>query len=185
MSDPLRDRQPVSTLAKNRQMIEFADKIDSFERLAEALEAELAVLPREDRPPDWRAAPLTGRLVFGFADGDSGPAALDVEVEATLTGVCQRCLAAFEWQLAVGERVLFSWQDAPVAERDGFERWELDDATIRPIDVVDELVTLALPLSVRHDDAACRMEAATPVAETETISPFANLRAQMDEDRKD
>lgn len=184
MSDPLRDRQPVSTLAGNRQIIEFADKIGILDRLAEALEAELSALAAKDRPVDWRAAPLTGRLAFGFADGDEGPAALDINVEATLTSVCQRCLSAFEWPLAVQERVVFTWRDAPVAERDGFERWELDDATLRPIDVVDELLTMALPLSVRHDDAACRIETATPVADTETTLPFAHLRAQMDEDTK-
>jgi len=63
--------------------------------------------------------------------------------------------------------------------------WELEDTLLRPQDLVEELLIMAVPFSAMHtESAACR--ALAPVAEQaadEMTTPFAALREQMDKDK--
>ena len=65
MGIPLRVRRPIAELAAKGQVIEIADKIGNFERLAGIVEADLATLDPDKVPRDWRDAAVTGHLEFG------------------------------------------------------------------------------------------------------------------------
>lgn len=184
MGDPLRDWQSLGALAANRQVIEFDDKIGDFERLAGSVESDLAMLEPGEVPPDWRKSPVRGRL--SFAPAATGNALVSGRLEARVPAVCQRCLAPFEWPLASPVELRFRVDGAATGTGDDDrELWELPGDRIRPIDIVDELLVMALPLSARHDDTgSCRVAAAEP-ADTDMTTPFAGLRAQMDKARKE
>ena len=65
---------------------------------------------------------------------------------------------------------------------DACEVWELEDDTVRPADIVEEALIMAMPFSARHDTAeACREFATAASDASQTTRPFAALKAQLDE----
>ena len=180
MDDPLRDRSFLTDLAARSQVIEISEKIASFERLAEAIETDIAALDAAARTVNWRESAVTGRLIFGFADDSERVATLAGHVEARVAAVCQRCLALFDWPLRTEFRLQFGTPG--MAIRDDYELWELSDSLVCPMEIVDEALIMAMPLSARHEDSAHCVE--LPQRDDENLAtPFASLRAQIDEGR--
>ncbi len=185
MGDPLRERRAVAELAANRQVIDFSHKIKDFERFSAAIEADLRAVARAKLLADATAHAVVGRLVFRAADAAGVAAELSGSIATRVTSVCQRCLNVFEWPLDVTLALDLVEPGQAPAEREGFESWELESASVRPVDIVDEALVMALPLSPRHEDSAACAEIESPGKGEETIRPFADLRARMDDDRKD
>ena len=84
--------------------------------------------------------------------------------------------------MAVELRLLFAdGEDTPADDR--FEVWELEEERFRPIDLVEEALIMALPLSAMHDNSeACRTVDEKPSDEDEMTRPFAALKSQMEQD---
>ena len=59
--------------------------------------------------------------------------------------------------------------------------WELEDSLVRPLDVVDEALVMALPFAAMHaSEAECGPLAKRATGEaSEGARPFANLKAQL------
>ena len=73
-----------------------------------------------------------------------------------------------------------------MAEFDDYEVWELEEDTLRPLDVVEELLIMAMPFSAKHDNLAdCKAFSAAIENVTEIRRPFAALGAQMKQVEKD
>ena len=184
MGNPLRDRRPLAELAAKGQVIEIADKVGNFAGLAKIVEADLAALDADKIPQDWRDAALTGRLEFGFADAQQRIATIEGEVSVTIDAVCQRCLEALRLPLTAELR-LMPVSGTDLADDNGeFDVWELDDDTVCPADIVEEALIMAMPLSAMHGAAEeCgRHEQVADEAE-QTTRPFADLKAQLEENR--
>jgi uncharacterized protein len=180
MGNPLRDRRTPQEFAASRQSIDFDDKIGDFERLAGIVEADLAALDADKIPPGWRDRAVAGSLSFGFADAQQGLPVLEGRVSATVDAVCQRCLEPMELALSADLKLLFADRDM---EDSGFEVWELDEETLRPLDIVDEVLAMAVPLAVLHeDDETCEGTDDVVEKSRDTIRPFAALKAQMEKD---
>ncbi len=179
MGNPLLDRKSPPEWLASMQVIEFSEKISFFERLSSALEKELSALVDAEYPADWRDAPVSGRLEFRASATSGRRVHLDIEASADAWLVCQRSLQAFVQTLKVrlGVELVRLDEDVP-AELD---TWELEEPTLRPVDIVDEALVMALPLSPMQENSACPATAAEEPEEREdTIKPFADLRAQMD-----
>lgn len=193
MNDPLRDRQPVGALASRGQVIEISNVIGDFSRLCDVVSTDLARLDPADVPADWRKLPVTGRLEFGPIAGDGCAARLDADLAATLVSVCQRCLAPFEWKLATTASLRLVATGETGAINDVRELWEVDGGETRPVDILDEVLVMALPLSARHENLDECVELGPgkqpDVASVETgattTTPFAGLAEQMGIVKKD
>lgn len=181
MGNPLFDRSAPSELSAAGQVIDFSEEISSMGRLEAAVESDLAALDAAKRPAGWRSALASGRLNFGFSASQPGIPSLEIAIEATVDGVCQRCLAPLRIALQVESRFLLVGVGDRVQDEDGTETWELDEATVRPIDIVDEALVMALPLSARHED--CETGIVDEAIPEDTIRPFADLRSQMEKDK--
>ncbi len=177
MGDPLRDRQSLEALTEKKLVIEIAEQIGSFDGLADSVRQELSALGEAERPTGWRELPVRGRLVFGR--GGSDRATLSGQLNAGVPAVCQRCLEPFVWPLATGVELFFVTPDSPVTGSEAREPWELTDELVRPIDIVDELLVMALPLAARHEDGAGCSPDGPPDAKGHKTRPFAILPAQM------
>lgn len=59
--------------------------------------------------------------------------------------------------------------------------WEIDDTTIRPLDILEEALIMALPLSALHEagEGCDALGDAASAQSDETIRPFAGLRSTM------
>ncbi len=183
MGNPLRDRRTPQEFAANRQSIDFDDKIGEFGRLAGIVEADLSTLGAEKLPPGWRDRTVAGQLNFGFADAQQGLPVLEGRVAATVDAVCQRCLEPMELALTVELKLLFASDSAEATDDSGFEVWELDEETLRPLDIVDEALAMAVPLAVLHEnDENCSRPADVADESRDTIRPFAALKSQMEHD---
>ena len=145
------------------------------------LEAELGTLGPDKLPDGWRNAPVTGRLSFGFADAQDNVPMLEGRVAATVDAVCQRCLEPFRLPLTVELKLAFGDEESGPQCGAGFEVWELDDETLRPLDIVDEVLVMAMPLAAKHvgSDTCKPADDVEPEAR-QNIRPFASLKAQMD-----
>ncbi|MDJ0701328.1 MAG: DUF177 domain-containing protein [Woeseiaceae bacterium] len=177
MGNALSERRTPLELAASGQVIEIADKISSFGRLVSLVEADLAALDEGAAPADWRDLPVTGRLQFGFADGRDSLPMLTGEAQAGVPAVCQRCLEPM--QLRLDARLDYLLADG---EFEGLEVWELEEATLRPLDLVDEALVMAVPMIVLHDDEdGCSAMTAEAEDAEDKIRPFAALREQMEQ----
>ena len=184
MGIPLRVLRPIAELAAKGQVIEIAEKLGSFKRLAGIVETDLATLDPDRIPDDWRDSEVTGRLVFGFADAQMQVASLEGQVAVTLDAVCQRCLEPFRLTLSAELRLLPALVGQGVAAGGDFEPWELDEETISPAEIVEEVLIMAMPLSAMHDtEAACGGYEPADRQVEQTTRPFADLKAQLDQDK--
>ncbi len=184
MSNPLRDHRTVAEWAAMRQVIEIADKLGSFEQLAGVIEADLAALDADKIPPDWRESTVSGRLEFGFADAQQQLPYANCQVAVTVDAVCQRCLEAFSLPLAAEAKLLLLAFEESADGDDEFEVWEVEEDTLRPQDIVEELLIMAMPFAAMHtESSACRALSAPDDDDEEMTRPFAALRAQMMQDQ--
>lgn len=181
MANPLLDRASPAELAERGQVIEKKEKIEFFPRLAEIVARDLAALPEARRPPEWRALPVAIRLVFDWADGRERVPALTGRVVTTVPAVCQRCLEPMELPLGQDLELVFVGPAASAPDAGGYEAWELDEATIRPLDVIEEVLIMAMPIAAMHAASEeCRPLAEVPADETgKSVKPFADLRSRM------
>ncbi len=187
MGNPLLQRRSARDWAESSQLIEIAEKVGFFDGLAAVVGDDLSALDPDRMPHDWRERPVAGRLEFGFADTTGQVATVEGCAKTVVDAVCQRCLEPFSLTLEVEPKLLLLKADETVAGFDEYEVWELDEQNIRPADVIDELLVMAMPFSAMHDDARqCRaLESTDESAGEETTRPFASLKAQMQRDTKD
>lgn len=183
MANPLLVRALPASLADRGQAIEVVEEISFFKRLAGIVEADLGALPAEKIPPRWRESPVTIDLQFGWADARERLPQLSGTLEARIDAVCQRCLEPCEVRLGQTVRLLLAGEEIAGASDDGAELWELDEEMIRPLDVVEELLIMALPMAAKHasmDDCSNPVVQTIPMA-TDNVKPFADLKARIDE----
>lgn len=186
MGNPLLDRASPRDLAERGQIIEKEEKLELFPRLTEAVAADLGTLSADRLPPRWRQSPVAFRLVFGWADARHRVPSLTGRVSAELPAVCQRCLEPLTLSLAQELKLLLTGQDrpaVPVETGDDFETWEIDEPVVRPADIVDEALVMAMPLAPMHADRRECGALAERLAQVrgagDTVRPFADLRTRM------
>ena len=186
MGNPLRDRRTAAEWAAESQVIEFADKLGNFEQLYAIVEADLAALDDDRLPAGWRDETIAGRLKFGFADAQQLLPGVAGRVTTTVDAVCQRCLDAFRLPLEAEADLLLLEFDQEADGYDELEVWELDDRFLRPQDIVEELLIMAMPLSALHaETSACKvLSSAEDESAEEMTTPFAALREQMAQDNE-
>ncbi|MCH8158788.1 MAG: DUF177 domain-containing protein [Proteobacteria bacterium] len=181
MANLLRDRRPAAEWASVAQVIEIEEKIGSFKGLAEVVAADLAALDPDKLPSDWREMIVSGELRFDFLDAERRVPAVTGSATAEVSAVCQRCLEPFQLTLAVDARLLLLEEQQTVDGYDGFEVWELEGNTLRPQDLLEELLIMALPFSAMHDNmAVCKALSTKNDGADELTRPFAALRARME-----
>jgi len=189
MANPLRDSRTAADLASVGQVIEIANKIGSFESLADIIEADLSALGADKIPSAWRESVVRGEIQFGYADADGRIPAVSGSATAAVSAVCQRCLEPFQLQLTIEPKLLLLTSDEAVDGYAEFEVWELEAEIFRPQDIIEELLIMALPFAAMHDNMAdCK--ALSPLntegdSGEELRRPFAALRAQMTQNEKD
>ena len=180
MDDPLRDRRPPRDWAASAQIVEISEKIGSFTRLARVVEADLSALESGKIPADWRDSLVTGKLKFDFPDSREGTVALELSLAVRVAAICQRCLRPFELPLSTNLALLLGGPQDTIAERDNYEIWELTEEAVSPMDIVDEALVMAMPLSAMHEEAGDCVAVDEREAGEKMTTPFASLRAQMD-----
>ncbi len=190
MGNPLRDRRTAAEFASVGQVIEFNEKIDLFEGLAAIVEADLAALEPARIPSGWREAKVSGRLQFGFVDEAGRVPIVSGSATTSIDAVCQRCLEPFQLSLSVRPKLLLLDAEQEVDGYDAYEVWELDKPALRPQDIVEELLIMALPYSAMHDRLAeCKAFSPTKSSVVEDVTelkrPFADLRSQMTQKESD
>lgn len=184
MGNPLLDRASPRDLAERGQVIEKKEKLELFPRLTETVAADLGTLSAERLPRRWRQSPVAFRLVFAWADDRHRLPSLSGWVSAEVPAVCQRCLEPLTLSLAQELKLLLTGAEVPEALGD-FETWEIDEAWVRPADIVDEVLIMAMPLAAMHADRrscgalAGRLTQDRGAGGGDTVRPFADLRTRM------
>ncbi len=182
MGNPLQDRRPPSELAMSGQIIEFSEKISELEKLAGIVGDDLEALDPDNLPLDWRDTVVVGRLSFGFAGAQGAVPVLQGRVTTTIDAVCQRCLEAFRLPLEVDLQLMFDGDETVSADDGGYENWELEEEKFRALDLVEEALIMAMPLTAMHvDSKACHGPESLEDDAGERIQPFATLKSQMEE----
>ena len=145
------------------------------------IESDLGALDPDKLPSNWRDAVVAGSLRFGFAGAQDSQPVLTGQAAVTIDAVCQRCLEPFQVPVAADLRLLFD-SDQATADTD-YEVWELGEDKLRPLDLVEEVLVMAMPLAAMHvDDKTCHGLEVGADDSGERIRPFAALKSQMDKD---
>jgi uncharacterized metal-binding protein YceD (DUF177 family) len=184
MANPLLDRSTPAMLAELGQVVEKQMELQALTGLTQVLAADLSTLAPAEVPEEWRRTPVAIRLQFGWADRSRRFPALEGRVVARVPAVCQRCLGPMQLTLDEELKFLLAHADeATLAERAAgtHEVWEIDDVTIRPLDILDEALIMAMPLSALHGagEGCDASHEAGPGDGNETIRPFAGLRSTL------
>ena len=184
MGNPLHERRTAAEWSAASQVIEIAEKIGVFEQLSVVVKNDLETLDADKIPADWRDTQVTGRLEFGFADAQRKLPRVRCRVATNAYAVCQRCLEPFRLPLESEANLLLLDMEQDVDGYDDHEVWELEEKLLRPRDIVEELLIMALPFSAMHtESAACRtLSAETEDSAEKMTTPFAALREQMAKD---
>jgi uncharacterized metal-binding protein YceD (DUF177 family) len=186
MGKPLRECRSAAEWAAGAQVIEIAEKISDFEQLSAIVEADLVTLDADKMPAGWRDSDVAGTLKFGFADAQQLLPTVKCHVAVTVDAVCQRCLEAFQLPLEVEADLLLLEHEQEADGYDEYEVWELEEKLIRPQDIVEEMLIMAMPFSAMHVESnACRaLSSKTKTGAKEMTTPFAALRDQMAQDNE-
>ncbi|MBT8100079.1 MAG: DUF177 domain-containing protein [Gammaproteobacteria bacterium] len=180
MGNPLRDRRDPQNLAANAQVIEINEQLGDFDGLAEIVAADLDALDEALRPQQWRERDVTGELRFGYGTAQAGLPLLSGTVEVCIDAVCQRCLKSMRFPLRAELELALAAPQADIGEAGDLEVWELDSELIRPIEIVQEALIMALPLVAMHSkDGHCDNGEPEFDERNETTRPFADLRQRM------
>ena len=180
MGNTLRDSRAPSELAESAQVIEVKEKINDFEHLAQIVEADLLALDPAKLPDNWRESVVEGELAFSQSGAHEGLPVLKGHAAVVIDAVCQRCLEPFQLPLESELRFVFAGCGERDNEYDGYEVWEVAGDTLRPIDLVEEALIMAIPFSAMHTDSAdCKRKDAETSDATQIMTPFAELKAQM------
>jgi uncharacterized protein len=184
MGNPLRERRSAAEWAAGSQVIEIASKIGDFEQLSAVMDADLAALETGRMPPGWRDTAVAGSLEFGFADAQQQLPTVRCRARVVVDAVCQRCLEPFRLPLEVEADLLLLELEQSADGFDEYEVWELEETLLRPLDIVEELLIMALPFSAMHvESAACKaLSAGEDDGGEQMTTPFAGLREQMAKD---
>lgn len=176
-------------LAARREEIRDTIPLGSTDRLA-ALVREVLTRCDGEVPGDWERRPLAVELGFERrqVEGNQPVPAVTGTARVTLPLVCERCLGMME--LALEADIAFLLPDADMTDEalPGFEVWPVEGRGVRPLDLVEEELLLALPLALMHEDRShCRPmtehdAAQDMAAEPETQRPFSALKALLKED---
>ena len=172
---------PPTELANRGQVIEITNKISDFRRLCEIIVEDLGEVSAAEIPSKWRQAPVDIKLRFGWNEAYPGIPALEGQVTTRVTLVCQRCLNPFELELEVGLNLLLPQAGAAPDEHEGFEVWEFDENDVRPADIVEEALIMALPFSALHEssDDCTAISVDDPSDESRKTRPFEDLQSLM------
>lgn len=186
MANPIFDRYSCKELAELEQGIEFKGRIGDIARLSNIIDAELAAETESKRSRKWQAAPVDIRLAFSWLDGQTEILAVEGRASATITAICQRCLAVFEFDLLTSIKMILVRSAADSTEYAGltdYEVWDLEEDAVRPIDLVEESLVMAIPFAPMHEseDSCAVLAGSATSAEEDTVRPFADLRARMEE----
>ena len=186
MGNPLQERRTAAELASVGQVIEFTEKIGSFDKLSEIVEADLAALEADKVPPLWRDSIVHGELQFSFIMAVDGIPTITGNASAKVDAVCQRCLEPFRQELSVEPKLLLVRYGDSVNEFEDYEVWELQEEALRPQDIVEEMLIMAMPFSATHDNMEdCKAFASDGDNATDLRRPFAALASQMQQVKKD
>jgi uncharacterized protein len=182
MTNPLLVRWTPKDLADRRQVFNFKGKISNFPRLVEIVEEDLRDLAADSPLAAWRDAPVAIRLSCDWADESRKIPRLSGDVTAEVAATCQRCLEPFWLPVATELRYLLLPATGGRIADSAVDVWELEDDTIRLLDIVEESLIMALPLAATHGpEDACGVQADDSRDEPlELAKPFAGLRTQMD-----
>jgi len=168
-------------LANRGQVIEITNKINDFSRLSDIIAADLGEHAEADSASKWRQVPVDIKLCFGWIRSQPGIPVLEGQVSTQVALLCQRCLKPLELELNVELKLLLPRSGVSPAEHEGFEVWELDDDEVRPADIVEEALIMALPFSALHDssDDCTAMSVEIQTDEQKKTRPFEDLQSLM------
>jgi uncharacterized protein len=181
MASPLTEPATPAALATRIQVLEIAEVIASFPRLLEVVEADVSGLLLAGQAAKWRQYPVKIKLRFGWTDERQALVFVNGTIGAKIVARCQRCLEPFEYELQASPKWLLVPTGIEVAEDAEREIWELDDERIRPIDIVEETLIMALPMAAKHaDEKDCvPMVSEEPMHRSKKVRPFATLKSQL------
>jgi uncharacterized protein len=91
------------------------------------------------------------RATLRFRQRHDGWLASELEYRGAVELVCQRCLEPYRHELGgTVNVVLADSASLPAAVPEGFEPFELEDGRLRPAELVEEELIVALPLVPKH-----------------------------------
>ncbi|MBT8084434.1 MAG: hypothetical protein HKN35_14270 [Woeseia sp.] len=188
MANPLLLRAKPEFLARRKQVIESIEKLSSFKRLAAIVAQDLGALDTGQDTPDFRALPVTVKLEFGWADARERWPKVQGMAAARLPAVCQRCLELCEIEVSANINVMFLQSSDTRSADEALEIWELEQDSLVPRDLVEEMLVMAMPLAAKHariENCGASLVASDDATSSsqDKVRPFANLKKQIEQSR--
>ncbi|MCB1845750.1 MAG: DUF177 domain-containing protein, partial [Halioglobus sp.] len=172
--------------ARRNQVVEIIEKLLIFERLSGIVREDFEALAADRIPADWQQSPVAVSLQFGWADARERLPELHGAASATMPAVCQRCLEPCTISLSANFRVLLIDSKNARSVDDALDVWGIDENRLRPLDVVEEMLVMELPMAAMHesmDDCIRLPDTVSKERSSDTVRPFADLKARIEQSR--
>jgi len=177
MGNPLLDRRTPREWYRGGPDYTVTVGLACMERLCDAVQDEVG----EQYASDWRESQVSVAVRFEEAAYRVGTYLLRGSAEVEVPLICQRSLEPYTQPLRTELDVALIADGERDEALEGTELWELDDATFRLVDVLDEALVMAIPMSPRRepDDSGAAPSDEVELPPDDTTRPFADLRARM------
>ncbi len=186
MRDQLQYDYSVEKLASARRVFKIYSKIKDFKELTNVIEEDLVALDPKEFPNIWKDNDIIGEIKFDLAGTEKCFPIMIGKFTANIFAVCQRCLGLMETKVQVKPKIALVELGQSIDNLDEFEIWELSESTLKPSEIIEELLIMALPLSLMHNDKS-KCKAFLSYLDNEKkqnlVRPFATLRSQLEKNK--
>ncbi len=165
-------------LAARGEAISGTVPLGAMRRLAQVVSDSLTECT-EAGPEGWRDVPVSAELRFGYtrAGGSRALPAVEGRTAVVLPLACDRCLGLLQQAVTAEFEYVFAETEAEAESLDGYDAWVADERGIRPLDLIEEELLLALPLARTHGADCGGTPGEEDGASAEVQRPFRALGA--------
>ena len=165
-----------------KYVIDCECKIIEFEKLSQILAEDLKNLDSLTNKEAWLNEKIYIKLNFATIKHDKSILKVTGLLKTKFYLTCQTCLKLVEKGIEVPVKLALHEQCDDSHNIHGYEYWELAGSSIKTLDLIEELLIMAIPLYVKHNiNEKCVSHDANGFHKPQVTLPFVNLKNKIKE----
>ena len=163
-----------------KYVIDCECRIREFEKLSQILTEGLKDLDSLVREDVWLNEKVHIRLDFETIKHDTNIFTATGALKTRFYLTCQKCLKLLENEIEVPVKLALHNKRNEVQNMHGYEYWELTGRSVKTLDLIEELLIMAIPLYIKHNaDEDCTSLDVIEFQKQQVTLPFADLKNRI------
>jgi len=163
-----------------KYVIDCESKISEFEKLVQILTDGQKNLDSLVKKDIWLKEKVHVRLDFETNKHDTSIFKATGTLKTRFYLTCQKCLKLVDRGIEIPVKLALHNKSNERHNIHGYECWELDGNSIKTLDLIEELLIIAIPLYIKHNvDEDCVSLSAIDFQKQQVTLPFADLKNRV------